>query len=896
MKKLLLTLCLLASALLPLASQNLVTKVRGVVTDADSGEPVPFAAVFFKGTQTGLTADIDGRYSLETRDRDATVLICQLLGYDTVEKEVRYGVFTEVNFKMHLTDNRLSGAIVKADDRKIRLLLANIEAHRDRNDPEQREWYSCEVYNKMELDLTHAKEQLQGPLFPKEFNLVFEYMDTSSVSGVPYLPTLMSETILERRHRGNPLKDNETIVANRISGINPKLNLLSQFTGSMYFKSNFYKPFVNCMNLEFPSPSNKNGLLYYNYFIVDSLQMDGRKTYVVRYHPKPGVSTPALDGEMRIDAEEFALRSVRAKMMRGGNVNWLRDIVIENDYQRLADSTWFFKQDKLYADFSIALEDSTKMVSVLGNRLLSYDKVDFSPVADMREDEGMVKVLADANFKDEAYWEANRPVALTDSERKVYDMIADVQETNTYKWLYRITYALVDNYWNIGPIGIGPLTSLYSNSSLEGPRPQIGIHTSKELSDKFRSAAIIAYGFKDKEWKWKLSHEQIFQREPQRKLTAEFSYEAHQLGKGLSSLTNNNILSSFWGKSSRPIPYSELLIRYDHEFNMQVNGVASISLKRYHNVMWDPTGPKDASGNHLYPAMYALERWDGTHFNSIATNELRLKLRLSWEETVNRGRYTKSYVYSDYPVVSIDLQGSVPGLRNLGADDPDIGYFMPQLHLEWQFRVPPLGKSLMYFRSGAIIGQVPWTLLNLYSANNTMMTDNSAFSCMDYCEFASDTWAYLLWYHSFGGFFLGKIPLINKLQLREELTAKVAYGGLRDENNGLRAEYGAMTRFPFNTRSLDGVPYVELGVGLSNIFRMFRIDFTWRVTHRERVMLDHEGYPVTDSAGNPVHQYVQPLWNLFGLIDPANKSSIWGPEKASPWIPNAINIGMDIRF
>ena len=127
MKKLLLTLCLLASALLPLASQNLVTKVRGVVTDADSGEPVPFAAVFFKGTQTGLTADIDGRYSLETRDRDATVLVCQLLGYDTVEKEVRYGVFTEVNFKMHLTDNRLSGAIVKADDRKIRRLLANIE-------------------------------------------------------------------------------------------------------------------------------------------------------------------------------------------------------------------------------------------------------------------------------------------------------------------------------------------------------------------------------------------------------------------------------------------------------------------------------------------------------------------------------------------------------------------------------------------------------------------------------------------------------------------------------------------------------------------------------------------------------------------------------------------------
>ena len=108
--------------------------------------------------------------------------------------------------------------------------------------------------------------------------------------------------------------------------------------------------------------------------------MDGRKTYLVRYHPKPGISSPAFDGEMHIDAEEFAVRHITAKMVRGGNVNWLRDIVLETDYQRLPDSTWFYGQDKMYADFSIALGDSTRMMSVIGNRQLNYTNLDFSPM------------------------------------------------------------------------------------------------------------------------------------------------------------------------------------------------------------------------------------------------------------------------------------------------------------------------------------------------------------------------------------------------------------------------------------------------------------------------------------------------------------------------------------
>ena len=89
-------------------------------------------------------------------------------------------------------------------------------------------------------------------------------------------------------------------------------------------------------------------------------------------------------------------------------------------------------------------------------------------------------------------------------------------------------------------------------------------------------------------------------------------------------------------------------------------------------------------------------------------------------------------------------------------------------------------------------------------------------------EFASDRWLEGYYEHNFDGFFLGKIPLIKELDLREVATVRFAWGDLSDQNklNTLQ-ETGVLTR-----------PYVEAGLGISNIFRLLRIDCFWRLTHR----------------------------------------------------------------
>ena len=66
---------------LPMTAQT--TKVKGRVTDSASGEGIPFVAIYFYGTTIGVSTDMDGYYSMETRDTTANILCAALLGYET---------------------------------------------------------------------------------------------------------------------------------------------------------------------------------------------------------------------------------------------------------------------------------------------------------------------------------------------------------------------------------------------------------------------------------------------------------------------------------------------------------------------------------------------------------------------------------------------------------------------------------------------------------------------------------------------------------------------------------------------------------------------------------------------------------------------------------------------
>lgn len=789
------------------------TKVKGRVTDASTGEGIPFAGIYFKNSTVGVSADIDGYYFLETRDT-LSLLSASILGYEEqVRKVTRHG-FNEVNFSLSPIHNELSAAVVKPDDRYIRSILRKIDEAKYRNNPEKRARYNCDVYTKMELDVTNPESPMISKFVPKDFKFVYDYMDTSVVSGMPFLPVLISETTSKYYHRKDPPSNREIIKATRISGVdnNP---VLAQFTGNMYVKTNFYDNYINIFQVEIPSPLSSSGTTYYNYYLVDSLNIEGRKTYKIRFHPSKWVSSPTFDGEMSIDAGEYALRDIHVRLKKGSNVNWVRDLTIDVENMRLPDSTWFYKQDRMYVDFSPTMRDSSKIVTFLGNRQIDYSNPDF--VTTYKEDKddinAQVQAGKDVINNDEGYWQSVRPFPLSEKEKGIYNMVDSIKNVPLYKDVYALADMVVNGFLNTKYVGFGPYSSVFSFNELEGGRLQLGIRTTKKLSRKFRVMGYAAYGFKDKTLKGGGTFEYMFNNQPTNKLTLSYKHDVMQLGKGPTVYGSGSLMSSILAKanSQKMSMVNDYALSYQKEWSQNFNMIVALESRRiFSNIFVPMVSP------------------DGEIFNSVGYNQAHMQLRFSKDEIVTRGTFEKHYMYSKYPVVTLDFIGSTKGIGK-----NEYSYFRPELTIHYTLPIPPLGLSKFDLNTGTVVGKVPYPMLKIHEGNGTYTFSRYSFACMDYYEFASDLWTTLFWEHNFKGFFLGKIPLLRKLQWREVASLRMAYGTIRKENNGIVGDdgFGSVMLFPEKMGKLNR-PYVEMGVGVTNIFRFLRIDAFWRMTHR----------------------------------------------------------------
>lgn len=708
--------------------------------------------------------------------------------------------------------NRLNEIVIKPDYRYVRWMLSNIEKNKPKNNPEEFDRYIGKVYTKMELGIANAEQNVKNKMLRRKFGFVFAYMDTSQVSGQPYLPIMISESTSSIYHQKELAINKEVIEASRISGVQEEITF-AQFTGAIPTKVNLYDDYIKIFNIQIPSPISQANI-FYNYFIIDSLSVEGRKTYHIRFHPSNLISTPALDGEMRVDSTDWAVRQIRARLKKDSNVNWIKDLVLESDYHLVpstdTDSVWFYKNERLYADFSVTMRDSSNMLSFLARRQTDYSEPSFDTAIpeDVTKMSSKVKVIGNSYTTDEEYWKSARPFQLSERESNIYKMVDSVKSVPAYHNIYSMINTFINGYYDFKYFGIGPYLKLFSFNNLEGARFQFGVRTTENFHRKLRLGGHIAYGTKDKEFKGGATIEYLFQKEPTRKLAASASRDVVQLGMSKTALTEDNLISSLLtkGGGSKLSMVNDFSVGYLHEWSNNFNNSIAIEHRRIFSNRYVPMFTPDSS-----------------LLKSVAANQIHYTARFSWQESVTRGAFDKYYLHTNYPIITIDLIGAVKGLSN-----NDYGFFRTEGTIDYTLPLPPLGESRFRLNGGKIWGKVPYPLLKIHEGNGTYFFDPNAFACMDFYEFASDSWATLFYQHNFKGVVLGKLPLIKRLQLRELFTFKAGYGTLSKGNSGILL-------FPTGMSSLTK-PYMEIGVGLSNIFRVIRVDYFWRLTHRHKTI------------------------------------------------------------
>lgn len=653
----------------PCAAQN--TRVRGTVTDAQTGEPIPYAVVLFPGTTTGITTDDEGFYSLESRDTSSYIR-AEMVSYEPQIRPVHVGGYNQIDFRLTPSHLEIESVVITPGDNPAHPILEGIIRNKKYNDSKEYDRYICRTYTKMELGLANIRE-FRSKKLQQNFGFIFEHLDTSSVTGQPYLPVMISETAADYYHSRTPSVAREVIRASQISGIEDN-SVLAQFTGHLHADVNLYENFIDLFGVKFASPLSNSGRSFYKYFLVDSTNVEGRKTYKIRFHPK-SVATPVLDGEVNIDSASYALRSARVKMAKGVNVNWIRHLAIEADNRLTADSLWFPQREKMTADFTLTKSDSSKMIAFLGSHEVTYSDVKFdTPIPKQVLGTSASVILSDdAISGKQVEWDSLRPYTLTQKEKAIYQMVDSIQQVPLYKNIYTVLNTIIGGYYNTKYVGIGPYSKVISFNRLEGARFQIGARTTKEFSRRVRLSTYLAYGTRDEDFKGAAEVELMLRRQLLRKLTVTYRNDAIQLSSGVSALSENNILSSIFsrGGTSRLSTIEEGIALYEHEW---LHGISSSFELRGRHI----------SSNRYVPMILP----DGRSLHGINDASIRIGLRLSKDETIVRMPFEVRHMGSKYPIFSFDFTGAKRGVLPASYD-----YLRLEGRMQYRLNLPPVGYS-----------------------------------------------------------------------------------------------------------------------------------------------------------------------------------------------------------
>ncbi|MEE4196435.1 MAG: DUF5686 family protein [Bacteroidales bacterium] len=780
------------------------TKVRGIITDAENGDPIPFVNVTFQNSTIGTISNTNGEYFIESRESHDSLLV-SFVGYKPQKISITPHRYQVLNFQLEPNVYEIEEIVILPSENPAHAILRNIIANKEKHNPRKYDSYIYELYNKVEIDLNNVNDQLKNNRLFKDFQFIFDYTDTSAITGKPYLPIFITESFSEYFYQKNPKTEREIIKATKISGVENES--ISQFTGKMYQKINIYENFERVFEPGFVSPIADFGLYYYKYYLIDSAFIDNLWCYHLSFVPKRKQER-TFHGDFWVHDTTFAIKKIQMRMAEDVNINFINDFVAVYEYQQINDSVWFMNNEKLFFDFNL----TDRSLGFFGKKTTHYSNIRINTELPehVKKINDNVIVEEHAIINDENYWTKYRPIDLTAQEKKIYEMVDSIKQVPIYKTYEKVVMMFGMYHYEVGLFELGPYYKTFSYNEIEGNRFRLSGRTSNNFSTNLMINAHIAYGEKDDRFKYGGGFIYLFDKNPRLAVGSQYKYDIQQLGQSPNALTEDNFFTSLLRRN----PNYKLTMVEDFNIFIEKEWFQGFSnMLSYHYRSIEPT---------TYIPFQKTTPGDTLIFRDITTSELTLNIRLAKNEKYLRGEFERINLGTNDPVLNFTFTAGLKDFLGSGYE-----YYKINLNLAHKVPISPLGYFKYILDAGQVFGTVPYPLLKLHEGNETYAFDRYAFNMMNYYEFASDRYMSLYAEHHFQGFFLNKIPLMRKLKWREVVSGKALIGSLSNRHEEIMD-------FPKGLYQVND-PYLEAGVGIENIFKIFRVDAWWRLSY-----LDHE--------------------------------------------------------
>lgn len=297
----------------------------------------------------------------------------------------------------------------------------------------------------------------------------------------------------------------------------------------------------------------------------------------------------------------------------------------------------------------------------------------------------------------------------------------------------------------------------------------------------------------------------------------------------------DNFLAAFkWATVDKMMFYNRQRLSFEWEWpwGMKVGAVLKTEEdeaagRLYFNTLAHPVSDYAYRAEHedLFPAK------DQLHNGKLRTTELRLDLRFEPGHTYVNTKQRRIAINNDKPIFTLAHSFGLKGFL-----DGDYRYNYTEAGIYKRFWLGSWDKIDTHLKAGAQWNKVPYPLLAMPEANLSILIEDGMFNLINNMEFLNDRFATADVSWDLNGKIFNRIPFLRRLKWREYLGVKMLWGHLTDKNNPFLASNADDTRlmpFPKGSYVMDSKkPYVELIVGIHNIFKLIHVEYVHRVNYK----------------------------------------------------------------
>lgn len=795
-----------------------LTEVKGRVIDAATSEAMPYVSVYFKGTGSGTTTDFDGYFTLKTNEKVDSVWV-SYLGYYTQAKYIRRGLKQTVDFQLVEAISETEEAVVTPGENPAIKIIKQAQDNREKNEYKSLTAYQYESFTKIQLAIDNLSDKFKKRKMLQPIIPLFDTVSYLSESGNPILPVFISESLSDYYVLMKPNLKKELIKATKVLGVGvTDGTLTSQIIGSSFQQYNFYENWVNLLDKNFVSPIASSSLGYYVYSLRDTVIIDGKACYEIQIMPKRAGDL-AFTGKIWIQDSTFALKRVILEIDSKANLNFIDKLKIQQELEQTSAGPWLPSKTRVLINIQELSENSPGMVALFYTS--NKDFVVNQPKPN-KFYEVPLEVAEDAQSFDEDFWNENRHEKISESEKRVYQMVDTLRNLPSVKtWVEYVDIA-INGYKDLGKFEIGPYALIYGYNNLEGNRFRLGFKSNEYLSKKWTIRAYGAYGTLDGRFKYSAQIDRILSRKHWTVASFRYKNDVEQIGVTDQDYNTSNLFTQLSLFQADQLNRTD-----DYKFWISREVKKGITFKVTAQNKWYGFTP---IGNFNFA--YYKNNEDPLNpdiSNNFTNTTISVQARVALKEMfIIDGNDRISVGNAGAPQFNVSYTHGFKGILSGGFN-----YDKVDVEIRQYIVFGTLGQGNYILTAGKVFNNLPYPLLFVQRGNEALISSRNAYNLMNFFEFVTDQYIALNYEHHFEGLLTNRVPLVKKWKLRVFATGKGVWGSVTKNNLNLLPLQDANGRAISQFGEINREPYVEVGYGVENIFRILRVDFIHRLTHLE---------------------------------------------------------------